>query len=80
MVRLPGSLLVFILARCVRVRQKLVPRNLSATHNLAPDIRFRSIVSAGRYRLPLFLIHFTGRPGSIENSQLVFSYDIHPQS
>jgi len=35
--------LVFSLARCVRVRQKLVPRNLSATHNLAPDVPLRSI-------------------------------------
>jgi len=35
------SLLVFIRARCVRVRQKLVPRNLSATHNLA--LNFRSV-------------------------------------
>ncbi len=35
--------MVFSLARCVRVRQKLVPRNLSATHNLAPDVPLRSI-------------------------------------
>ena len=64
----------FVPARCVRVRQKLVPRNLSATHNLAPDIRFRSIITAEpAIARPLFLIHSTGRPGNIENSQLVFS-------
>ena len=41
--KVTGYLLLFSFARCVRVRQKLVPRNLSATHNLAPDVPLRSI-------------------------------------
>ena len=36
-----SSLLVFRCARCVRVRQKLVPRHLSATHDLALPIHLR---------------------------------------
>ena len=36
------SLLVFILARCVRVRQQLVPRHLSAIHDLALPIHLRT--------------------------------------
>lgn len=69
---LAGSLLVFIRARCVRVRQKLVPRNLSATHNLARDVPLLSIGRCDRDPL----IQSAGQPGTIENSQLVFSYDI----
>jgi len=53
--------LVFILARCVRVRQKLVPRNLSDPHNLALDAR--SVQSSRAGSPALFLILYAGNQG-----------------
>lgn len=53
--------MVFNLARCVRVRQKLVPRNLSATHNLALDAG--SVQSSRAGHPAQFLIHSTGNQG-----------------